>query len=140
MDKKNHPAPSGQRRVDAAIHSEPFSGPLPHPDILVKYNAAVPDAAERILRMAESQAAHRRDMEARVVRSNTFNQTLGSVLGFLLCAGTIAGGFYLISSGASIVGITAIIAALAGLASVFVVGRRSQELERLAKRKDFKQN
>lgn len=140
MDKKNHPTPAGQRRVEASIHGEAFSGPLPHPDLLAKYNTSVPDAAERILRMAELQAAHRRDLEAKVVRSNTFNQTLGSMFGFVLCAGTIGGGFYLIANGASVVGITAIVSALVGLASVFIVGRRSQASERIEKQRDFKGN
>src|SRR5882757_310595 len=44
-----------------------WRGPLPPPDILKGYNDAVPDGAERILRMAEKQSQHRMDMEKKVI-------------------------------------------------------------------------
>lgn len=40
-----------------------FSGPLPHPDILAKYEEVYPGAASKIFQMAEEQAEHRRKME-----------------------------------------------------------------------------
>lgn len=44
------------------IRSE-FSGPLPHPEILARYEEILPGAATRIFEMAEEQAIHRRYME-----------------------------------------------------------------------------
>ena len=41
--------------IAQAIRSE-FSGPLPHPEILAKYEDILPGAATRILEMAEEQA------------------------------------------------------------------------------------
>ena len=92
MSQKNQPARRDQARVEATFRGEAFSGPLPPPDLLVKYNTAVPDAAERILRMAEAQSAHRQDIERRVVKSNTLNQTLGTIFGFIIAMGVISGG------------------------------------------------
>lgn len=48
--------------IAQAIRSE-FSGPLPHPEILAKYEDILPGAATRILEMAEEQANHRRFMK-----------------------------------------------------------------------------
>ena len=47
--------------------SSTFSGPLPPPETLIRYNDAVPDGAERIIALAERQAAHRMALESRVV-------------------------------------------------------------------------
>jgi len=38
--------------------AQTFSGPLPPPEILAKYNSVLSDAAERIISMAENQATH----------------------------------------------------------------------------------
>ena len=46
------------------------SGPLPSPEDLAKYNMIVPDAAERLLCMAENQQAHRMELEKKVVSSD----------------------------------------------------------------------
>ena len=40
----------------ARLKVESFAGPLPPPATLAAYNAIVPGAAERILKMAEAQA------------------------------------------------------------------------------------
>ena len=110
-----------------------FSGPLPPPEVLTKYNEALPNAAERILVMAEQQAAHRRLQEDRVVRGNVRNQLTGSIFAFLLGMTAIGGGIYLIAIGKDVTGLTAIITALVSLASIFIVGRRGQEKERRQK-------
>jgi uncharacterized membrane protein len=38
--------------------------------MLVQYNEAVPDAADRIIAMAERQSAHREQLETAVVNAN----------------------------------------------------------------------
>lgn len=51
-----------------------MQGPLPPPAILADYNAIVPDAAERILAMAERQNEHRISMEAGLLDHQTRNE------------------------------------------------------------------
>jgi len=43
--------------------TQQFSGPLPHPEILNRYDQIITGAAERILIMAEEDARHQRDIE-----------------------------------------------------------------------------
>jgi uncharacterized membrane protein len=110
-----------------------FSGPLPPPEILARYNDVVPNGAERILRMAEKQSAHRESLEAQVVSGNLSSQKLGSTYAFILSLVAIAGGIWLIHDGKSVTGLTTIISDLAALAGVFVYSRQKQAKERVDK-------
>jgi uncharacterized membrane protein len=92
-----------------------FSGPIPHPDILVKYNDAHPGAADRIIAMAEKQAAHRQELEKTVVATNCQTAKRGPIYGFIICMTAIAGGVYLIQLGKSVAGLASIVTALASL-------------------------
>ncbi len=59
-----------QNQQIVARRLEFFQGPLPSPEVLIKYNDAVPNGAERLLTMAESQATHRQTIELAVVQAN----------------------------------------------------------------------
>lgn len=118
---------TGNSQITA--HAAHFSGPLPPPEILVRYNEAVPGGAERIVAMAESQSKHRQSLEKSVVDTNCSTQGTGPVYGFIICMTAIVGGIYLIHSGKSPEGLTSIIGALGGLVTVFVLGRKKQEKE-----------
>lgn len=50
---------------------EAWSGPLPPPEILARFDQAVPGAANRIIAMAESQQAHRIEVERSVAVQET---------------------------------------------------------------------
>ena len=56
------------------------AGPIPSPQVLQQYNQVMPDAAERIVRMAEKQSDHRIDLERKVVDSNIIKSYLGMIL------------------------------------------------------------
>jgi uncharacterized membrane protein len=110
-----------------------FSGPLPPPEALARYNDVLPGAAERIVAMAEKQQEHRQMLEKNVVFANSSSQTRGTYLGFIVAMSAIIGGTFLIYAGRGAMGIAAIISSLAALVGVFVYGRRSQRSE-LAKK------
>jgi uncharacterized membrane protein len=106
-----------------------WSGPLPHPEALERYNQIVPGSAERIIAMAEDQHDHRIEIETRVIESNISAQKLGTILGFVVAMTAIVGGSLLVYGGKETSGLTAIITALAGLVGVFVYGKREQKKE-----------
>ena len=68
-----------------------YTGPIPPPGMLVKYNEAVPGAADRILVMAERQSVHREAIESKVVDAGIQSQTRGSWFGFIVSMTAIIG-------------------------------------------------
>lgn len=110
-----------------------YSGPLPPPEVLERFDRIVPGGAERIFKQFETQSAHRQKIESKVVASNAFVQIFGAISAFLLGLLAIGGGLYLVHEGRSIVGFGAFFMALASLVGVYVYGKKSQARERKAK-------
>jgi uncharacterized membrane protein len=79
--------------------------------MLAQYNDAVPDGADRIVKMAEEQSSHRRKMESR-----------GQIFAFLLALVAIVGGIVLIALGRSAEGLVPLLSAIAGLIGLFIYG------------------
>jgi uncharacterized membrane protein len=90
------PHQTTERELLIQASSSSFSGPIPPPELLERYNDVIPNGAERIMVMAERQSAHREALEARVINGNVANQTRGSIFGFILSLVAIVGGFVLI--------------------------------------------
>ena len=86
-----------------------FSGPLPPPHILAQYNDALPDGAERIVRLTENQTEHRQRLETR-----------GQLFTFILALVALAGGILLIILGHSAEGLVPVISAVVGLGRLFI--------------------
>ena len=63
------------------------TGPLPSADELEKYEAVLPGAADRIVRMAEGQAGHRAELETEALRQEGQRSWAGLVSGALLTLG-----------------------------------------------------
>jgi len=121
------------RRVEARVVKatmQAFSGPLPHPEILAQYNQLLPNAAERIISMAERQQEHRQGLEACVVRANTFDQRLGLVLGFIVMMFVAGSGVLCVYIGKNTAGLSALLASVGGPVAAFIYGRKKQSDER----------
>lgn len=78
----------GEKQAVAQILSmaraESLSGPIPHPDILAKYNALVPGSAERLISSYEKEQNHRHDCDKKIVGAETFSVTFGMVSAVLI--------------------------------------------------------
>ena len=149
MGKKNKPRrPRRQRNVVAIPQqrtnvqirheTQSFSleaGPLPPPDRLEKYELIVPGAAERIIRMAENQAAHRMSLESRAMNSDVVNSRIGLVFAFVIGLFGMGGGFWLIIQGKFIEGTAFSGVTVSGLVTAFIYGSRSRRKERLDNQK-----
>ena len=112
-----------------------FAGPMPPPATLAAYNAIVPDAAERILKMAEAQALHRHQLEATAIRSDARQAILGLCFGLVVTLAMLAVAAYIAALGQTIGGALLGGAAVVQLAGVFVYGTRSRRRERIEKAK-----
>src|SRR5438034_5455816 len=67
----------GLLQVRAALIAQSFSGPLPPPDALAKFEQVLPGLADRIMKMAEKQSAHRQSIERNVIEGDTRRSWMG---------------------------------------------------------------
>ena len=94
----------------------------------------MPGAADRILKMAEKEQAHRHEMQEKLVQSQVFDfrqerseKRLGQIFGFAIGVVSIIAGSVTAIQGAPWAGGFIGSAGVAGLVSVFVIGRRDQK-------------
>lgn len=99
---------------------EYHSGPLPSPEVLGRYNDAVPDAAERILRMAENEAAHRREIERFSMKSNLRLEARGQIFAFAIAMLSVGGGLAVIAQERPLLGAAGALTAVGTLVGLFL--------------------
>ena len=114
-----------------------WSGPLPPPDALAKYEATTPGAAERILSMAEREMEQRHRYENEMLRQDDDRlqkrcrlDVLSMWLGFVcvLVLSALIG--FAIYKGADSVAIGTAIGAIAAVAGLFTYSKLTKEKER----------
>lgn len=131
---------SDEQKALISTQAVSFSGPIPPPAHLEQYERILPGAAERILKMAEEQSAHRRSLEKQVIGSGVKRAHLG--LWFGLCVG-LAG--FVVVGYCAYLGfetLAAIIAALdlGSLVGVFVYGSKQTRQEREEKERTVRED
>ena len=119
--------------LSVSVREESFSGPLPHPSILMEYEEIEPGSAKRIIDMAERAMIHQQEMEAEQVRSEVASNReawarsrLGAIIG-----GVVALAFAGVTLGIVLAGYPTAGAALGGLevgalVAAFMYGTRRQ--------------
>lgn len=80
--------------------------------------------------MAESQSAHRQELERTVIAGDNLRATRGQAFGFIVVLVAILGGFYLIGIGKDAYGIASVLGSLGALGSIFLYGSISRKKER----------
>ena len=110
------------------------SGPLPDPDELQGYENTLSGAAERIMKMAENQQAHRIEMEKLVITSQQKQSARGQIFGLIVgLVGVLSGGA-LAYAGHDVVGGTIAGTTVVSLVYVFVTGKAKQKQDLAEKR------
>lgn len=121
---------SGRKRIRETRFRESYEftwvGPLPPPDVLVRYNEAFPGCAERIVAQAEKQSEHRQHLERITVEGNVHSEERGSWQAFLIAFFVLAFGGFLIWRGQSVLGTIFVGLDVASLAGIFLTGKASQ--------------
>jgi uncharacterized membrane protein len=105
--------PHEQRRE---VFAFAYEGPLPPAQELIKYNQAHPEAAHRIITMAESQEAHRQALE-----------TFGLFFGFAIIIMVTGAGTLLIFNDKPGTGLVIALSGIATLVWPFILSHRSEE-------------
>lgn len=96
----------------------------------MRYNLAVPDAADRILRMAEEQAHHRQKLESLALHSDVQRANLGLASGLVVALAFLIGSVILGLNGHDTLGGVLGGTTLVGLVTAFITGTISRKRER----------
>ena len=124
----------GSLQVVTAQTTITRSGPLPPAEELLEYDNVVPGRAERLLKMAENQSAHRIEMERLVITSQQDQSARGQTYGLIIgLAGILVGGILSYFGHEAVGGVVAG-STVTGLVSVFVIGK-TQQNKNLAEKK-----
>ena len=99
------PAVQPQQLGQRTLFSYTHSGPLPDPFSFQAYAKVLPDAPERIMRMAEKEQEHRHEMERKIVDADRIGYFLGQLIAGGLAALIIWVTYDLIRTGHSIQGL-----------------------------------
>lgn len=103
--------------------SQIYEGPLPQASELIKYNEAHPDAANRIIAMAEKQQDARLADTAFMLRENAKAKKRGQYMGFVIALIVLVGGMFLLLQGRALEGFTTLVGAVATLVVIFISGK-----------------
>ena len=125
-------------RVSQVSHvEEHFSGPLPHPAILAKYEEILSGSADRILASVESQMNHRQSLEKTVITANNRRETGALVIAGILALVMLVGSLLLIFTGKSLEGLATIIGETVFLVWVFLQAQKRGQEERITRQREL---
>lgn len=110
-----------------------FSGPLPPPEALERYEALFPGFTERCVIQWESQSKHRQGLESTHLLGTIDSERRGQQFGLAASLAALLLAGYTITLGHVVEGISLAIGEAAVLAGVFVYGRNAQRAERKEK-------
>lgn len=109
------------------VHQEAYQGPLPHPDLLVKYEEIIPGSAERILSMAEKEQQHRHQLENEVIKKEITQKGRGLNFGFTLALLIVVVGAYLLIIDKSLQGFSLILGSIAMIIAPFFFNKNNNQ-------------
>lgn len=92
---------------------------LPPPQAIEAYERSIEKAGERLLRLVETESAHRHALERRIVSSDVFRANLGLIAGILMAVGVSSASLAAIFQGKQIGGVVVIGAKAALIGGAF---------------------
>jgi uncharacterized membrane protein len=98
--------------------------------LLEGYERALPGSAERILKMAEEQQAHRHSLERQTLQVTSRNSFAGIICACIIGVSTVVCGSIVAYSGVQWGGYAISGTGLASLAGAFIYGTRARKKER----------
>ena len=106
---------------------EEYSGPIPHPDHLEKYEKILSGSANRILGMAENQSTHRQNIENKLLEAEIKYKNKGQNFGFIISIICIIGGIVMLFFGKNLQGFITLIGTVGVLISTFLYGNKNKK-------------
>jgi len=121
------------RLVAASKTVMQFSGPMPHPELLGRYEALCPGSANRIIKMAEQEAEHRRAAETKIIdaqikdRSDQYTESrCGQICALVITLAALGLGAYTAAQGHEWAGSVIGVGGIGGIVTTFIFGRQRE--------------
>jgi uncharacterized membrane protein len=111
------------------------TGPVPPAELLAGYNRELPDGANRLFTLVENQSAHRQFIEKQIIQTQNTVTTRGQWIAcFLVILLTAVGGYFGYMGHEALAG-TIFATTIVAVATVFIVGKKTQtrDLDQKAK-------
>ena len=122
------------------MRSEMYSGPIPPPEALARYEEIQPGAADRILTMAEKQQEHRMSLETKAIGGQVDQSKRGQLFGFILVFVCIAVAvFFAVYFGMTAFAVTFLCVTMVSVVGLFVTGKMAVQKDLAQKSKDQEQ-
>jgi uncharacterized membrane protein len=106
------------------ISAQQWSGPLPPPEALEKYDKVIPGSAARLLQLTEKEQVHRHTMDQNVLATKAGDVKRGQYLGFLIGGAAVVGAIA-VASFAPWVSVALVGVPVASIVNAIVKGRKS---------------
>lgn len=119
------------------IRGEMYSGPIPPPEALARYEEIQPGAADRILKMAEKQQEHRMALETKAIGGQVDQSKRGQIFGFIaifLCIGAAV--FFAVVCNMTKFAATFLTVTMVTLVGLFLSGKNVMKKDLKEKSKD----
>lgn len=112
------------------IFEELYSGNVPHPALLQAFEEIRPGSADDFFGMVKYQQKHEHRMDFLDRLLPFVLEISGQILTFILAAGFIGGGIYLLISGQNIGGYTSLVAGVASIVIPILLSRKSPAMSK----------
>lgn len=104
-----------------------FSGPLPSPDLLAKYNEIHPGFSGVLLNDFKDQGKHRRSLEGQVIKSQLKESGTGQLFAFILALVIILVGGFVMYLGSIWIGVALIVSDITAAIFLYFIGKSLQQ-------------
>jgi uncharacterized membrane protein len=129
------PIPQQQERlISGRFEVSQYSGPLPDPEILARYEKVLHGAAERTFKLVESEQEHRHKMQEKQLDAGIADQKdirniekRGQFFALLIALSSIGVAVFSVSSGQEIVASIFGVSGVGTLVVSFIQGRQNQK-------------
>lgn len=108
-------------------HAQIYQGPIPHPETLAAFNSIIPNGADRIMCMAETDQQHKFEMQKKALTAKIEDSqrehaevVLGQALTAVLCLASLICGVFLIYHEKPVTGVILSGVALAAIAKALI--------------------
>lgn len=136
--KKANPKKQKNKQHNQIVRrEEAYQGPIPPPVILAQYDQIQSGLADRIMKMAESETAHRQSIENRAIDADIVfkgkeytERRIGQFLGFCIGTAAIFCGSYTAIHGQPLVGGLFGTGGVLGLVTAFIYGRSKLDIKK----------